>query len=212
MVKKQIRDKKKLIHEHQRRLQKLNEQKARFGIRTDPEILNEIEDIEVELEKLQRELKLLEESNSTNPQQTSSESDFRASSDQILLVDDNHFWREQLGGFLEDSGYRVITAASKEAAIQCITNNKNCDLAIIDMRLNEEDEDDRDGITLGIWLRDNGYDLPIIIMSGYDMDIEIVKKATLRPFQFAVVGKNKIGAGGPADLMKQIELAIGQIR
>jgi nucleoside phosphorylase len=50
----------KLITEHQRRLQKLEIQKARLGINAPPEILIEIEDIEAETERLQTELKALE--------------------------------------------------------------------------------------------------------------------------------------------------------
>lgn len=46
----------KLIIKHQRRLQKLKEQQATFGINTPPEIFIEIEDIEAELERLQTKL------------------------------------------------------------------------------------------------------------------------------------------------------------
>lgn len=49
-------DIKKLIAEHNRRLQKLKEKEARFGLNTPPEILTEIEDIEAELVELQTQL------------------------------------------------------------------------------------------------------------------------------------------------------------
>ena len=51
-------DLRKLIIEHQRRLQKLREQKARRGIDTPAEILIEIEDIEAKIEQLQTKLRL----------------------------------------------------------------------------------------------------------------------------------------------------------
>ncbi len=51
---------KKLITSKNRRLQKLKEQEAVYGISSDPHILIEIEDIETELEKLQTELTMLE--------------------------------------------------------------------------------------------------------------------------------------------------------
>lgn len=54
-------DLEKLIKEHNRRLQKLKEQEARYGYSVDPGILLEIEDIEAKLEKLQAELKMLED-------------------------------------------------------------------------------------------------------------------------------------------------------
>jgi tRNA A-37 threonylcarbamoyl transferase component Bud32 len=50
----------KLLTKHQRRLQKLREQRAQFGINTPVEILTEIEDIEAEIEKLNAELKTIE--------------------------------------------------------------------------------------------------------------------------------------------------------
>jgi len=50
----------KLITEHQRKLQKLQEQKARLGIHTPPHILTEIEDTEAEIAELQAELAELE--------------------------------------------------------------------------------------------------------------------------------------------------------
>jgi CheY-like chemotaxis protein len=126
----------------------------------------------------------------------------------ILLVDDNEYWRGQLGGLLQDLGYQVVAAMSREQAIQCVRENRQYSLAIIDMRLNEEDEEDREGVALGFWLRDNGYDFPIIIITAYDMEAEIAKNIALRPFQFVAVEKGKIGSGGVDDPLRQIELAI----
>jgi len=51
----------KLISRNQRHLQKLEEQKASFGLHTPPHILTEIEDIEVELGRLRTELEEIEE-------------------------------------------------------------------------------------------------------------------------------------------------------
>ena len=51
---------KNLIANHQRRLQKLKEQKAFKGTSADPSISLEIEDIEKEVEKLQKKLKGME--------------------------------------------------------------------------------------------------------------------------------------------------------
>ncbi|HRV94825.1 MAG TPA: hypothetical protein P5526_21880, partial [Anaerolineae bacterium] len=44
-----------LIHHHRRRLQKLREQQAHFGSYTPPHILTEIEDIEQEIDRLERQ-------------------------------------------------------------------------------------------------------------------------------------------------------------
>jgi len=128
----------------------------------------------------------------------------------ILLVDDDLSWREQLGGLLQEKyGYQVVTATSKAEAIQCVRSGDTYGLAVIDMRLDEKDEDNREGVEVGFWLRDNGfYDLPIIIMTAYDMEAEMARNITLRPFQFSVVEKSKIGSGGLADLLRQVELAV----
>ncbi len=134
--------------------------------------------------------------------------EFDSSNIRILVVDDNEDWREQLGGLLQDKRYEVITAASKQEAINRVTQGEPYNLAILDMRLDEEDEGNREGVALGFWLRDNGYDFPIIIMSAYVMDAEMVKNIALRPFQFSPVEKGNIGSGGVADLLHQIELAI----
>ena len=53
-------DLKKLISLKYRRLQKLKEKEALYGLSADPQILLQIEDIEAELEKLQTELTTLE--------------------------------------------------------------------------------------------------------------------------------------------------------
>lgn len=49
-----------LIRKHQRRLHKLKEKEATFGINTPPEIITEIEDIQAEIENLQTESEQLE--------------------------------------------------------------------------------------------------------------------------------------------------------
>jgi len=58
--KERVKHKRKIIKLHQRRLDKLDEQKALFGPRTPPEILIEIEDTTITLEKLNIELEILE--------------------------------------------------------------------------------------------------------------------------------------------------------
>lgn len=63
-------DIKKLIVEHNRRLQKRQEQQARLGVNTPPEILIEIEDIEAEIEKLQTELTEIESRVAASPLNT----------------------------------------------------------------------------------------------------------------------------------------------
>lgn len=57
----------RLIQEHQRRLQKLKEDQATFGLHTPPHIEIQIEDTEAEIEKLRRELVEQEEAIRSRP-------------------------------------------------------------------------------------------------------------------------------------------------
>lgn len=57
----QRKDIESLIHKNERRLQKLKEQKAEYGLATPPHILTQIEDTEAEIELLHAELKQLDE-------------------------------------------------------------------------------------------------------------------------------------------------------
>src|ERR687883_295066 len=60
-------DLEKLISEHIRRLQKREEQQARYGIAAEPHILLEIEDIQAKVAELQEELTRLAEISHRNP-------------------------------------------------------------------------------------------------------------------------------------------------
>lgn len=64
----QQEDLQKLIADHERRLQKRREQKAKLGISADPSIDIEIEDIETTIAKLQAERAELETSQASTPQ------------------------------------------------------------------------------------------------------------------------------------------------
>lgn len=78
-------DLRNLILKHNRRLQKLKEQKAIKGISTDPQVLIEIEDIEGELQKLQFQLTQQEE--------------IRSSGKKITNISSDQFHKLQLSSF-----------------------------------------------------------------------------------------------------------------
>jgi len=131
----------------------------------------------------------------------------------ILLVDDVKHWQEQLGGLLRDHGYEVITAASKKEAMAHLKHGEQFDLAIIDIRLDEEDEKNRDGVELGFWFRENGYTFPVIVLTAYDVvavikEPEIARRITRPPYQFPIVEKRDILSGDYNDLFYQIERAL----
>ncbi len=131
----------------------------------------------------------------------------------ILLVDDVKHWQEQLGGLLRDHGYEVITAASKKEAMAHLKHGEQFDLTIIDIRLDEEDEKNRDGMELGFWLRENEHTFPVIVLTAYDMvavikEPEIARRITRPPYHFPIVEKRDILSGDYNDLFYQIERAL----
>ena len=69
------------------------------------------------------------------------------SSSKLLVVDDIKDWQITLSGVLRDIGYIVATAGSMAEAIKLLENNKY-DLALLDLRLDETDEDNVDGLKL----------------------------------------------------------------
>lgn len=84
----------------------------------------------------------------------------------ILVVDDLQDWRQTLGGLLKDAGYRVEVADSTGTAMETIASN-GFDLALIDIRLDESDEDNVEGLELAEKIRERWPEMKIIIITGY---------------------------------------------
>jgi DNA-binding NtrC family response regulator len=95
----------------------------------------------------------------------------------ILVVDDAPDWREMLAGFIRDMfpQIRVVTAESLQTA-QRILADDHFDLAVIDIRLDEGDEHNTDGLALMDYIGMRHEGLQVIIITGY-ANIEAVKKA-----------------------------------
>jgi len=97
------------------------------------------------------------------------------SSSKILVVDDIKDWQITLSGVLQDRGYIVATAGSMADAIKLLEENKD-DLALLDLRLYETDEDNVDGLRLAESIRDRWPEVKLIIVTGYGTP-EILQKA-----------------------------------
>jgi CheY-like chemotaxis protein len=81
----------------------------------------------------------------------------------ILLVDNMEDSLKRWGSYLEEEGYKVFTANSSEDAMKEINRRKGLDLAILDMRLREENNpEDYSGLALA---RQIGDSMPIIMLS-----------------------------------------------
>lgn len=84
----------------------------------------------------------------------------------ILVVDDLPDWRATLGGLLADEGYDVEVADSLPQALEFLETDR-FDLAVLDMRLDERDEGNTEGLDLAAKIRKRWPAVKIIIITGY---------------------------------------------
>jgi two-component system nitrogen regulation response regulator NtrX len=99
-------------------------------------------------------------------------------SKRILIVDDEAGIRSTLSGILEDEGYRVAsTGTSSEAARRLAA--EAYDLVLLDLWL-----PDRDGLELLAELRDQGFDRPVIVISGHGNIDAAVRATRLGAYDF----------------------------
>ena len=95
----------------------------------------------------------------------------------ILVVDDAPDWREMLAGLIADvyPMFTVITVASLEEAKRQLARYK-FELAIIDIRLDESDEDNTDGLDLTEYIKVNYNEIRVLIITSY-ANLDTVKRA-----------------------------------
>ncbi|HIE05627.1 MAG TPA: response regulator [bacterium (Candidatus Stahlbacteria)] len=82
----------------------------------------------------------------------------------LLIVDDIEDYLSSLTNVLKDE-YEIITARSLEEAKEHAKGG--IDIALIDIRLSEEDMSNRDGLVFLEWLKMNYPQIPAIVMSAY---------------------------------------------
>jgi CheY-like chemotaxis protein len=93
----------------------------------------------------------------------------------ILVVDDLADWRKTLSGLLREEGYKVDITDSFQSAVTLL-RSKKFDLAILDLRLDETDENNTQGLDLASEIKRYWMSIKTIIITGYD-NPEIVKRA-----------------------------------
>jgi DNA-binding NtrC family response regulator len=95
----------------------------------------------------------------------------------ILIVDDAPDWRNMLAGLIGDvfSEIEIITASSMDEAKSCLDQH-NFKLAIIDLRLDDSDEENVDGLELAEFIHTHYEQTQVLILTGYP-SIETVKRA-----------------------------------
>ena len=84
----------------------------------------------------------------------------------ILVVDDLPDWRTTLSGLLVDEGYDVQVADSSNAAVALLEAD-HFDLALLDMRLDESDEDNTEGLDLAAEIKQHWPTTQVVIITGY---------------------------------------------
>ena len=85
----------------------------------------------------------------------------------VLIVDDYRDWRGLLSGLLEREGHLVHAVATKEEALAYVDENKDLDLAVLDIRLVDMDETNEDGIQLLAEIRKRLSFTRVIMITGY---------------------------------------------
>jgi len=96
----------------------------------------------------------------------------------VLVVDDMPDVRDTIAGVLRDEGFDVRLASSRAQAIQLI-ENVDFSAAVLDVRLDESDEDNQDGLNLMYEINYLSPKTAVIILTGYGTK-DAVQKA-LRP-------------------------------
>lgn len=93
----------------------------------------------------------------------------------ILVVDDLPDVRSTVSGLLRDEGYLTRVAASREEAL-AILENERFHIAVLDVRLDESDEDNREGMELLREINQRYPAITVIMLTGY-ADAEMVREA-----------------------------------
>ena len=89
----------------------------------------------------------------------------------ILIIDDEASIRQSLAGALSDEGYKILSAANALQGLELL-RKQTPDLILLDIWMPE-----MDGLTALSELKNQGNEIPVIIMSGHG-NIETAVKAT----------------------------------
>jgi DNA-binding NtrC family response regulator len=82
----------------------------------------------------------------------------------ILIVDDQELYLNSLA-FALQKHFEIVFTTSKKDALEKL--REDVDIALIDIRLDENDEENIDGIKLLEWLKMNKPEVLVFMMSAY---------------------------------------------
>ncbi len=126
----------------------------------------------------------------------------------ILVVDDNSDWQTTLKGLLDDQRYQVVTAGDEAEALAAAVQT-SFDLAVIDVRLHG-DADDDSGISLALALKKLIPQMKIILLTGYRARADQVVKSIRFVGVENFIEKSDLEGGGGVNLAKTIESVLGE--
>jgi ActR/RegA family two-component response regulator len=125
----------------------------------------------------------------------------------VLIVDDQLTWRSLLSDVLEEE-YEVTSAGSYEDALGLVTgHHPPFAAAIVDIRLDDTDPANEDGLRLLRWLKNLAVPTNAIVLTGYP-SIRTAKEA-LKDLQAADYVLKYPEDGTPFDL-KGLRIAVRQ--
>jgi CheY-like chemotaxis protein len=92
----------------------------------------------------------------------------------ILVVDDDESMRFMMQTKLFQSGYNVTLAASGSHAMQIFQTGKKFDLVLCDLKMPL-----KTGIDVIRYMKDNGFNVPTIIVTGFPEKDKIISAAQM---------------------------------
>ena len=126
----------------------------------------------------------------------------------ILVVDDLPDWRTTLSGLLEDEGYAIQVAGSSADALALLAN-EHFDLILSDMRLDETDEDNTEGLDLAAEIQQRWPKIKTIIITGYGTP-DTMERAMQPDAQGKTLATNYIPKSETEELVKKVREALAQ--
>lgn len=87
----------------------------------------------------------------------------------ILIIEDNKIVQKAFQ-YVLDKKYKIITATNGQEGVEAIKNNRNIELIITDYEMPI-----LNGLELLKWAKQHNSDIPIIVISGKDIEIEALK-------------------------------------
>lgn len=95
-------------------------------------------------------------------------------SKQVLIADDDNFFRIRLGDILAEAGHKIRFAASGSEVIEEIKKNPaGIDLLTLDLQM-----PDIDGFGVLEWINENGYKgrFPVLVVSGVSEPSHVIER------------------------------------